>query len=122
MATTVQEFRERRFNAKESERRRSALEPFLQKLAHIQPPADSTSPARLSLAVLRVISVMTEAEKEGVIALKLAAGRNKDLLHIQIILDAPRRPIDFSRLEQILKAHELLKKWEKFRSAFSSGS
>src|SRR5262249_16184492 len=35
---------------------------------------------------------------EYLIALKLAAGRNKDLLHIQILLDAPRRPVDFSRL------------------------
>ena len=56
---------------------------------------------------------------EYLIALKLAAGRNKDLLHIQILLDAPRRPIDFTRLEQILKTHDLFNKWLQFRSRFA---
>ena len=57
---------------------------------------------------------------EYLIALKLAAGRNKDLLHIQIMLDAPRRTIDFSRLEQLLKSHELYIKWQQFRERFGS--
>ncbi len=222
MTTTVQEFRERLFNAKESERRRSACASFFEKLAHIHPPADSPAPATLSLAVLKVIEAMAEAERSGVIgkfaitggmgvtyhsepvytadpdvlafipcagglidlgpiyesfrqrgaaapgeylvldglkfqfipaatpleseslssavqatergvsflvvdieylvALKLCAGRAKGLLHIQIVRDAPRRPIDFPRLERILRAHQFSAKWEQFRSRFSSGT
>jgi len=220
MATTVQEFRERLFNAKQLSRRRSAHDRFFEKLEHVQPPANSSSAGALSLGVLRVVAEMAEAEKAGVIgrfaitggmavtyhsepvytvdldvlalipcegslielgpiyeffkqrgattsaeylvmeglkfqfipaatpleleglnhavivnerglsflvidleyliALKLAAGRNKDLLHIQILLDAPRRTIDFSRLEQILKSHELFIKWQQFRSRFAA--
>lgn len=57
---------------------------------------------------------------EYLIGLKLAAGRTKDLLHVQVLLDAPRRAIDFSRLEKILKSHDLFARWEQFRSRFSS--
>jgi hypothetical protein len=220
METTVQQFRERLFNAKRADRQRSASDPFFEKLEHVKPPSDSSSMTALPSSVRRVLGAMAEAEKAAVIggfaitggmaityhsepvytldldvlafipgkgglinlgpiydffsargaaasgeyllidglkfqfipaatpleseslhsaitateqdssfriidleyliALKLAAGRNKDLLHIQILLDAPRRPVDFSRLEKILKTHDLSDKWHQFRSRFTS--
>jgi len=221
MPTTVQEFRERLFNAKQADRQKSAHQPFFEKLEKIDPLAASPSPVPLSLASLKVLAAMADAEHasiigkfaitgemavtyhsepiytvdldvpafiptvsslidlgpiyeffkargastageyllmeglkfqfipaatplemeslnnavqvsepgvsfrvvdvEYLIALKLAAGRNKDLLHIQILLDAPRRAINFSRLEKILKSHKLFAKWEQFRSRFAGG-
>jgi len=219
MATSVQEFRDRLFKAKRTDRQRCASEPFFEKLRQVLPPADSSLPLTLPSSVRRVLGAMAEAEKarvigkfaitdgmaityhsepvytldldvlafipssgglidlgpiyeffkgrgaatsgeyllidglkfqfipaatpleseslecaitatetegsfriidlEHLIALKLAAGRSKDLLHIQILLDAPRRPVDLPRLEQILKTHALFDKWLKFRSRFS---
>jgi hypothetical protein len=220
MGMTVQQYRERLFKSKESSRLQSAREPFWDKLEQLQALHEAPSEGRLSRGVLRIVSVMKEAEKGGLIgefaitggmavtyhsepiytvdldvlavipgdgilidlapifeffkqrgasmsgeylvmegmkfqfipaatsleaeslrqavvaneravsfrvvdlehliALKLTAGRNKDLLHIQILLDAPRRPIDFSRLEQILEAYGLFEKWRRFRDRFSS--
>src|SRR5438552_965519 len=60
MVTTVQQFRERLFNAKQSSRRQSASDPFFEKLEHVQPPGGSFSQGALSSAVLRVGKVREE--------------------------------------------------------------
>src|SRR5262245_1579648 len=67
MATNIQEFRERLFNAKQSSRRQAAREPFFVKLDEVRGPEEGPSSAKLSQSVIRVVGAMTDAEKAKVV-------------------------------------------------------
>src|SRR5205807_9435466 len=97
MPTTVQEFRERLFNAKQSSRRQMAGAPFFEKLDHVQFPADAPSPARLSQSVLSVVGAMAEAESAGLIGTFAITGGMAVTYHSEPVYTADLNVLAFIR-------------------------
>jgi hypothetical protein len=58
---------------------------------------------------------------EHAIAVALRTNRPKDRLKIAHLLDVSRRPIDFTRLEEILRRHGLLTRWRRLQVGLRGG-